>query len=251
MLEQQLDYWKGQLAGPAAAGAAHRPAAARRPDRPRRRAEPCRIPRELIDAARALGRREGATLFMTLLAAFEVLLHRYTGQDDIVVGTPIAGRTRRRDRGPDRLLRQHAGPPRRPRGDPSFRELLRRTRRTASTPTRTRTSPSSGSSRSCTPTAIRPLAAVPGDVRPPERPLPALQSPEMSADAARGPQRHREVRSDTLRRRGPKGCDLTMEYSSDLFDPATVDRMLAPLPHPARVDRRPAGPAGRAAADSH
>ena len=44
--------------------------------------------------AQGLGQRTGSTLFMTLLAAFEVLLHRYTGQDDLVVGTPIANRTR-------------------------------------------------------------------------------------------------------------------------------------------------------------
>jgi amino acid adenylation domain-containing protein len=41
-----------------------------------------------------LSRQQGATLFMTLLAAFQTLLHRYTGQDDIFVGTPIAGRNR-------------------------------------------------------------------------------------------------------------------------------------------------------------
>ncbi len=41
-----------------------------------------------------LARGEGATMFMTLLAAFQVLLMRYTGQEDIAVGTPIAGRNR-------------------------------------------------------------------------------------------------------------------------------------------------------------
>ena len=46
---------------------------------------------------------------MTLLAAWQALLARYSGQDDVVVGTPIANRTRRGDRGADRLLRQHAG----------------------------------------------------------------------------------------------------------------------------------------------
>ena len=45
---------------------------------------------------------------MILLAAFQTLLHRYTGQDDIVVGTPIAGRTRVRTGAADRLLYQHA-----------------------------------------------------------------------------------------------------------------------------------------------
>ena len=52
------------------------------------------LPDELSGQLRDLGRREGATLFMVLLAAFQVLLSRYTGQHDILVGTPIAGRTR-------------------------------------------------------------------------------------------------------------------------------------------------------------
>ena len=73
------------------------------------------LPPELVGRrSRRWRRREGATLFMMLLAAFDVLLHRYTGQDDIVVGTPIAGRDARRDRGADRLLRQHAGAAHRP-----------------------------------------------------------------------------------------------------------------------------------------
>src|SRR5262249_37498480 len=46
---------------------------------------------EVTDPLRTLSRREEVTLFMSLLAAFQALLHRYTGQDDIAVGTPIAG----------------------------------------------------------------------------------------------------------------------------------------------------------------
>ena len=53
--------------------------------------------------------RAAPRLFMMLLAAFQVLLHRYSGQDDVVVGTPIAGRNRAEARGAHRLLRQHAG----------------------------------------------------------------------------------------------------------------------------------------------
>jgi amino acid adenylation domain-containing protein len=51
------------------------------------------IPAEILGPLRELGRQEGVTLFMTLLAAFNVLLHRYSGQDDLAVGTPIAGRS--------------------------------------------------------------------------------------------------------------------------------------------------------------
>lgn len=50
--------------------------------------------RALTEGARALSRQEGATFFMTLLTAFQVLLHHYTGQDDIVVGSVIANRDR-------------------------------------------------------------------------------------------------------------------------------------------------------------
>ena len=51
------------------------------------------LPPALLARLEALGRQEGATLFMMLLAAFNVLLRRYTGQDDLVVGTPVANRT--------------------------------------------------------------------------------------------------------------------------------------------------------------
>src|SRR5262249_49015777 len=52
------------------------------------------LPAELVRGVRQVSQREQATLFMTLLAAFQVLLARYSGQRDIVVGSPIAGRTR-------------------------------------------------------------------------------------------------------------------------------------------------------------
>src|SRR5205809_1051609 len=52
------------------------------------------LSRELSGKLNELGRREGATPFMTLLAAFQVLLHRYSGQADFAVGSPIAGRVR-------------------------------------------------------------------------------------------------------------------------------------------------------------
>jgi amino acid adenylation domain-containing protein len=51
------------------------------------------VPKTLLDALHALARQEHATLFMLLEAAFAALLHRYTGQNDILVGTPISGRT--------------------------------------------------------------------------------------------------------------------------------------------------------------
>jgi amino acid adenylation domain-containing protein/non-ribosomal peptide synthase protein (TIGR01720 family) len=92
-LDRQLDYWHAKLSG--APEVIDLPA-----DRPRPAAASGRgaqhvfsLPPAATKALLALGRREGTTLFMTLLAAFDVLLYRTTGQRDLVVGTPIAGRT--------------------------------------------------------------------------------------------------------------------------------------------------------------
>ena len=52
------------------------------------------IPQQLVSALEQLSQRHGVTLFMTVLAAFKVLLARYSGQDDIVVGSPSANRSR-------------------------------------------------------------------------------------------------------------------------------------------------------------
>jgi natural product biosynthesis luciferase-like monooxygenase protein/amino acid adenylation domain-containing protein len=92
VLERQLALWKKRLAG--APAALELPA-----DRPRPPVQTYRgarqamaLPAELSAELRELSRREGVTLFMTLLAAFQVLLSRYTGQRDIVVGSDIANR---------------------------------------------------------------------------------------------------------------------------------------------------------------
>ncbi len=93
-LETQIDWWKEALAGA--------PTVLELPtDRPRPPVQSFRggtravtLPAALAAALRALGRRRGATLFMTLLAGFDVLLYRYTGQDDLLVGSPIANRPR-------------------------------------------------------------------------------------------------------------------------------------------------------------
>ncbi|MCL5996769.1 MAG: amino acid adenylation domain-containing protein [Chloroflexi bacterium] len=95
VLQEQLDYWRRQLGGSA------RPVLELPTDRPRSAVQTSRgatqssrFSNSLLQALTALSRREGCTLFMTLMAAFQVLLYRHTGQEDICVGTPIANRTR-------------------------------------------------------------------------------------------------------------------------------------------------------------
>ncbi len=129
-LEAQLGYWTRQLAGV--------PQLELPTDRPRPLIASQRggertamLPKTTLEALRALGRGEGATLYITLLAAFQVLLHRYSSQEDFAVGSPIAGRTRPELEGligffvNTLVLRGDLS------GDPAFRELLRRIRRTA------------------------------------------------------------------------------------------------------------------------
>ncbi|QSQ25383.1 amino acid adenylation domain-containing protein [Pyxidicoccus parkwayensis] len=127
-LETQLTYWREQMAGAP-------PALELPTDRPRPPVQTSRgamlrvlLPQEVTRALRELSQREGVTLFMALLAGFQVLLSRYSGQQDLVVGSPIAGRTQREVEGligffvNTLALRVNAS------GDISFRELLRRVR---------------------------------------------------------------------------------------------------------------------------
>jgi Condensation domain len=91
-LERLVAYWKERLQG-------HAPSIELPTDRPRpaRQAfvgavERVAVRADVVDAATALGRQEGATLFMTMLAAFKALLHAHSGQDDVLVGSPAAMR---------------------------------------------------------------------------------------------------------------------------------------------------------------
>jgi amino acid adenylation domain-containing protein len=128
-LRRQLDYWRRHLAGAPAALAlpTDDPRPAVQTYRGARQFH--RLPAALTDRVKELSRREGATLFTTVLAAFAALLARYTGQEDIVIGTPVGGRSRAETEGllgcfgNTLALRTDLS------GDPTFQELLRRVRR--------------------------------------------------------------------------------------------------------------------------
>lgn len=93
-LDRQLPYWRKQLAG--AAPMVGFPADHRRPQTEtfRGRRSKLVVPRQLVAALERLSHAQNVTLFMTLLAAFNVLLAQYSGQEDIVVGSPSANRSR-------------------------------------------------------------------------------------------------------------------------------------------------------------
>ncbi len=130
-IEPHLSYWRQQLKECP-------PALELMTDRPRPEVQTFRrarvnifLPATLNETLKKLSQREGATLFMTLLAAFQTLLQRYTGQNDILVGTPIAGRNQVETEEligvfiNTLVMRSDLS------GDPTFLELLARVKETA------------------------------------------------------------------------------------------------------------------------
>ena len=126
-LERLLGYWRKQLANPVTLKL---PTDRARPKRPDHEGgfQPVSISKELSEKLKALANREGATLFMILLAAFQTLLHRYSGQEEIFTGTVTANRNRKEIEKVTGffintlVLRTNFGE------GPSFLEILRRVR---------------------------------------------------------------------------------------------------------------------------
>ncbi|MFC6022937.1 condensation domain-containing protein, partial [Plantactinospora solaniradicis] len=127
VLEEHLAYWRERLADA--------PVLELPTDRPRPAVRSSdgaiiefAIPQEVVEALRSVSRSAGASMFMTLFSAYAMLLSRYSGQDDIVVGTPIANRNRAEIEGligyfvNTLVLRTDLS------GDPTFTELLGRVR---------------------------------------------------------------------------------------------------------------------------
>jgi amino acid adenylation domain-containing protein len=131
VLDSQLAYWKKQLAG--VTSGSELPS-----DRPRPPVQSFRgarvlhaLPAATTAELKELSKRQGVTLFMTLLAGFDTFLHVYTGEEDIVVGSPIANRNRAETEAligffvNTQVLRTGLS------GRPTFRQLLGRVRETA------------------------------------------------------------------------------------------------------------------------
>ena len=129
-LDRELKYWRTQLANlPVLQLPCDRP----RPALPNLEGErhPIRLQGRLVAQLNALGAREGATLFMTLLAAFQVLLHRYSGSHDIAVGMAVANRSRKELESLIGFFANTVVVRTNVSGNPTFRQLLARVRKTA------------------------------------------------------------------------------------------------------------------------
>jgi amino acid adenylation domain-containing protein len=131
ILKEQLDYWQKKLRGTL-------PVLELPTDRPRPAIQTYRgsisysvLSKKLRESLKILSQREGVTLFATLLGAFNLLLQRYTGQDDIMVGAAISGRNRAEIEGllgffvNTLVMRTDLS------GDPTFRQFLQRVKETA------------------------------------------------------------------------------------------------------------------------
>ncbi len=226
-LEKLLSYWKRQLSG----GPASLPLPT---DHPRPMLESLRgatrsfaLPKELSSALIALSRREGSTLFMTLLAAFQTLLHRYTSQTDILVGTPVANRARREIEPligffvNTLVLRADLS------GDPTFRELLGRVREVALEAYAHQDLPFEKLVEELRPErdlGRNPLFQVMFILQ--NAPMPKLELAKLRASLV-------EVETGTAKfdltlsmQQTEQGLRGKIEYSRDLFDPETMMRMV-------------------------
>jgi amino acid adenylation domain-containing protein len=224
--ERQLGFWKVRLAGELPvldlpidhprgarqtfAGATHR----------------FRVPGPVAAGLKELGRRNDATLFMALMAGYQALLQRYCRQDDVLVGTPTAGRTR-----PETqeligafintlVVRTDLS------GDPSFRELLGRVREVALAAYANQDLPFERlvaelrPQRDLSRTPIFQAAFILQN-----SPLPALQIPGLSLQLLTVDRGAAQFDLTLLVSESADGLDAEFEYNRDLLERVTVERL--------------------------
>jgi len=227
VLERQLAYWKEQLRA--------RPLMLDLPtDRPRPAVQSWRgaterfaLPAELSKKLRALSREEGATLFMTLLAAFQTLLYRYTGQEDVSVGTAIANRNRTEIEGligffvNTLVMRTNLS------GEPGFREVLKRVREVALGAYAHQDLPfemlveALQPERDLSHTPIFQAAFALQNTPMETLELPGLTLSPLDVDSGTA-----KFDLTLVMAEGPDGLSGAVEYNTDLFDTTTIRRMV-------------------------
>ncbi|WNG46585.1 amino acid adenylation domain-containing protein [Archangium minus] len=227
VLETQLSWWKQRLAGAP-------PALELPTDRPRPPVQTfrgatlaVRLPAALSGAIRELNRREGVTPFMTFLAAYQALLARYSGQTDIVVGSPIAGRTQRELEGligffVNTLALRVDAP-----ANTSFRELLVRTREACLGAYAHQDMPFEQLVNALHPVRDLSRPALFQVMFALQESSPALSLSGVSSEEVAFEPGLAKFELTLFVREGAEGWVSQWEYNTDLFDGATVERMAA------------------------
>ncbi|QLE49539.1 AMP-dependent synthetase [Nostoc sp. C057] len=227
ILHTQLDYWKQQLSG-------NLSVLQLTTDRPRPAIQTfagkkqfLAFPKALSEAVKELNQREGVTQFMTLIAVFKTLLYCYTNQQEILVGSPVAGRTRAETQGiigffiNTLVLRTNLS------GNPSFRTLLGRVREVALGAYAHQELPFEKLVEELQPErdlSHNPLFQVMFILQ--NAPIPSIEFPELTLHPL-------EVDSGTSKFdlkfsiwESTEGFNGSLEYKTDLFDDKTIGRMI-------------------------
>ncbi|WP_164019479.1 non-ribosomal peptide synthase/polyketide synthase, partial [Pyxidicoccus trucidator] len=229
-LERQLSWWKQQLTG-APAHLELPTDNSRPPVRDHRGASvPVHVPVSTWEALKALAQREGVTPFMLLLAAFQVVLHRHSGEEDISVGSPIAGRSRPETQGLIGFFVNTLVLRTRLEGNPSFRELLHRVRETTLGAFAHQDVPFEKLVEQLRPVrdlGRSPLFQVMLVLQP--NPLPGLSLPGLTLDSVELESRTSRFDLQLALSESAQGLAGSLEYATDLFEPATMVRLVGHL----------------------
>ncbi|RJS18030.1 non-ribosomal peptide synthetase [Corallococcus sp. H22C18031201] len=227
VLEGQLAWWKAQLAG--ALASLDLPT-----DRPRPPVQSSRgaryrvaLPATLSTDLQTLSRKEGVTSFMTLLAGFQALLARYSGQSDIVVGTPIAARGRRELEGVFGFFANTLALRVEVSGEQDFRTLLAQVRKVCLGAYAHPDVPLEQLVEALQP--VRDLSRTPlfQVMFIQESGASALQLPGVAVEELEFEPGVSRFDLAVFMRETPDGIRSWWEYNTDLFDEATVARMAA------------------------
>ncbi|MCC6177443.1 MAG: amino acid adenylation domain-containing protein, partial [Chloroflexi bacterium] len=223
--ERDLSYWKQQLAG---AAPTELPTDFPRPATQRFRGAriPFRVPASTVERLTALGRLERATLYMVLVAGFQTLLHRYTGQDDVVIGSVIADRRQSQTHPSIGFFLNTLVTRTDLSGDPGFRELLRRVRRVALDGYEHQDAPFDQLVNALLPArdqSRNPLFQIMFNLQ--EGPPGDLSFAGVQAEPEFVETGSVQFDLNLILEQGPDGFDGQLQYDSDLFERATIERM--------------------------
>jgi len=226
VLSKQLGYWKQQLAN---LPTLHLPTDHARPAVQTYRGDSVEmtLPPALTIALKEFGHGEGATLFMTLLAAFSALLSRHSGQEEIIVGTPVANRNHAEIEGIIGLFATTLALRIDLSGDPSFRDMVRRTKEIALSGFAHQDVPFEKLVEELNPErslSHNPLFQVLFSLQ--NTPRQGLQLPGVVARPFKPAHGTAKFDVSFLFVESPEGLQGRLEYNADLFDRVTIERML-------------------------